>query len=133
MVVNPASAPFPGVLTYNNLTQRPSYDVEAILRYEFKPFQFVAVGIEKSWGGKQVAINGTFAATGLPITVPQANLPLTKDDFLRGHFQFQIPIAQEFAVAADVFHDFDRAGGLRDNFGVEIRMIKFFFPPGLSE
>jgi hypothetical protein len=130
MVLNPASAKVPGVLTYDNLTQHPSYDVQAFLRYEPKPAQFVAIGIEKSWGGKQIAINGIFAATGLPITMPLANLPLTKDDFLRGHFQFQVPITQEFAIAGDVFHDFGTVGGLRENIGVEIRMVKLFFPPG---
>jgi hypothetical protein len=91
--------------------------------------QSVAIGIEKSWGGKQIAINGIFAATGLPITMPLANLPLTKDDFLRGHFQFQVPITQAFAIAGDVFHDFGSVGGLRENIGAEIRMVKFFFPP----
>jgi hypothetical protein len=120
----------PGVLTYDNLTQHPSYDVQAFLRYEPKPSQFVAIGIEKSWGGTQIATNGIFAATRLPITMPLADLPLTKDDFLRGHFQFQVPFTQEFAIGGDVFHDFGRVGGLRENIGVEIRMVKLFFPPG---
>jgi len=130
MVLNPASAMVPGVITYDNLTQNPTYNFQAFLRYEFKPLQFVAIGIEKSWGGKQTAINGIFAATGLPIAVPLADLPLAKDDFLRGHFQFQVPITQEFAVAGDVFHDFDTVGGLRENIGVEIRIVKLFLPPG---
>ncbi len=130
MVLNPASAPVPGVVTYDNLIQHPTYNVQAFLRYEPKPLQFVAIGIEKSWGGKQIAINGTFAATGQPITVPLADFPLTKDDFLRGHFQFQVPLTQEFAVAGDIFHDFDSVGGLRENIGVEIRVVKLFLPPG---
>jgi len=130
LVLNPASAKVPGVLTYDNLTQHPSYDVQAFLRYEPKPLQFVAIGVEKSWGGKQIAINGIFAATGLPITMPLANLPLAKDDFLRGHFQFEVPITQEFAIGGDVFHDFGSVGGPRENIGVEIRMLKLFLPPG---
>ena len=81
-------------------------------------------------GGKQIAINGIFAAIGLPITMPLADLPLAKDDFLRGHFQFQVPITQDFAIAGDVFHDFGSVGGLRENIGVEIRMVKLFLPPG---
>jgi hypothetical protein len=125
MVLNPAS-----VLTYDNLTQHPTYDVQAFLRYEPKPLQYVAIGIEKLWGGKQTAINGIFAATGLPITMPLANLPLAKDDFLRGHFQFEVPITQEFAIGGDVFHDFGSVGGPRENIGVEIRMLKLFLPPG---
>src|SRR5262249_31409212 len=40
---------FPGFLTYDKLTQSTSYDVKAFLRYEPKTFQFVAIGIEKSW------------------------------------------------------------------------------------
>jgi hypothetical protein len=126
--INPASAPLPGVLSYDTLTQRPSYDVKAFLRYEPKTFQFVAVGIEKSWGGEQVATNGRFTVTGLPIVIPQAPLSLSKDDFLRGHLQFQVPLAQDFAVAADVFHDFTRVGGFKDDIGAEIRLTKFFFP-----
>jgi len=43
LVVNPPTAPVPGVVTYDTLTQRPSYDVRAFLRYEPKPFLFVAV------------------------------------------------------------------------------------------
>jgi hypothetical protein len=127
--INPASAPLPGVLSYDMLTQRPSYDVKAFLRYEPRTFQFVAVGIEKSWGGEQVATNGRFTVTGLPLVIPQAPLSLSKDDFLRGHLQFQFPLAQDFAVAADVFHDFTRAGGFKDDIGVEVRLTKFFFPP----
>lgn len=69
-VVNPASAPFPGVLNYGTLTQGTSYDVKAFLRYEPKTSLWFAVGIEKSWGGEQIATNGTFAVTGAPIVIP---------------------------------------------------------------
>jgi hypothetical protein len=117
------------VLTYDTLIQRPSYEVLAYLRYQPQPLQFVAIGIEKLWGGQQIATNGTFTATGLPIIKPQDNLPLTKDEFLRGHFQFQIPFGLDFAAAADVFHDFNRTGGFRENIGVEIRLLKLFVPP----
>jgi hypothetical protein len=127
-VINPASSPFPGILTYDTLTQSTSYNIKAFLRFEPKPFLFAALGIEKSWGGEQTATNGRFAVTGLPIVIPQADLPLGRDDFLRGHFQFQAPLARDFAVAGDVFHDFDRVGGLRNNIGAEVRLTKFFFP-----
>jgi hypothetical protein len=127
-VVNPATAPVPGILTYDTLTQNTSYDVRAFLRYEPKTFLFVAIGIEKSWGGEQVATNGRFAVTGLPLVIPQANLSLSRDDFLRGHFQFQVPLAKDFAIAGDIFHDFDRVGGLRNDIGAEVRLTKFFFP-----
>jgi hypothetical protein len=119
----------PGVLTYDKLTQSTSYDVKAFLRYEPMTFAFVALGIEKSWGGEQIATNGRFAPTVLPgVAFPAAPLPLSKDDFLRGHLQFQFPLARDFAVAADVFHDFTRVGGFKDDIGAEIRLTKFFFP-----
>jgi Putative MetA-pathway of phenol degradation len=122
-------SPFgPGVLTYDKLTQSTSYDVKAFLRYEPMTFAFVALGIEKSWGGEQIATNGRFALTGTPLVAPQAPLSLSKDDFLRGHLQFQFPLARDFAVAADVFHDFTRAGGFKEDIGAEIRLTKFFFP-----
>jgi hypothetical protein len=127
-VVNPASAPLPGILTYDTLTQRPSYDLRAFLRFEPKTFLFVAVGIEKSWGGEQVATSGNFAVTGLPLVQPLANLSLSRDDFWRGHFQFQVPITKDFAVGGDVFHDFDRVGGFKNDIGAEVRLTRFFFP-----
>jgi hypothetical protein len=124
----------PGTLTYDTLTQRPSYDIKAFLRYEPTTFLFVALGIEKSWGGEQVATNGRFAPTALPgLLLPAANLPVSKDDFLRGHMQFQFPLARDFAVGADVFHDFARVGGFKDDIGAEIRLVKFFFPPPPSK
>jgi hypothetical protein len=133
-VVNPAGAPLPGVLTYDTMVQGVSYDFRAYLRYSPQPtLFFLAVGIEKSWGGEQIATNGRFAVSGLPIVVPQANLSLSRDDFLRGHFQFQIPITQEFAVAGDVFHDFERVGGFGQNIGAEIRLARFFFPQPVSK
>jgi len=131
--INPTSAPVPGILSYDTLTQRPSYDVKAFLRYEFKPLEFLALGIEKSWGGEQVAVNGRFAVTGLPLVIPQPPLALIKDDYLRGHLQFQVPLAQDFAVAADVFHDFDRVGGFREDIGAEIRLTKIFYPQPASK
>jgi hypothetical protein len=127
-VVNPASALFPGILTYGTLTQNASYDIKAFLRYEPKTFLFFAIGIERSWGGEQIATNGSFAVTGLPLVIPQANLSLGRDDFLRGHFQFQVPLVRDFAIASDIFRDFDRVGGLRNNVGAELRLTKFFFP-----
>jgi outer membrane putative beta-barrel porin/alpha-amylase len=127
-VVNPAGAPVPGVLTYDTLTQSTSYDVKAFLRYEPKTFLFVAVGLERSWGGEQIARQGRFAVTGSSVVVPESDLSLSKDDFFRGHIQFQVPFSKDFAVAADIFHDFDRVGGLRNDIGIEIRLTKFFFP-----
>ncbi len=128
-VVNPPGAPLPGVLTYDTLTQRPSYDLKAFLRYNPSTFLFAAVGIEKSWGGEQMGTNGRFIVAGLPVGIPQPNVSIGRDDFLRGHFQFQIPLAQDFTIAGDVFHDFEATGGFRENIGVEVRFAKFFFPP----
>jgi len=120
----------PAALAYDKLTQSTSYDVKAFLRYEPKPLTFVALGIEKSWGGEQIATNGriTVGGTPVPCGATCGPLSLSKDDYLRGHLQFQFPLAQDFAVAADVFHDFARVGGFRDDIGAEIRLTKFFFP-----
>jgi hypothetical protein len=132
-VVNPLGAPLPGVLTYDTLTQRPSYDVKAFLRYNPSTSLYAAVGIEKSWGGEQIATNGNFFVAGLPVGIPQPNMPISRDDFLRGHFQFQVPLAQDFTIAGDVFHDFEARGGFRENIGVEVRLAKLFFPTPLAK
>jgi hypothetical protein len=121
----------PGALTYDKLTQSTSYDVKAFLRYEPSTFQFIALGIEKSWGGEQIATNGRVTVAGTSFA--QGPISLSKDDFLRGHLQFQFPLARDFAVAADVFHDFTRVGGFREDIGAEIRLTKFFFPQPLSK
>jgi len=65
-------APLPGILTYDTLTQRPSYDLKALLRYNPSTFLFAAIGIEKSWGGKQMGTNGRFLVAGLPVGIPQS-------------------------------------------------------------
>ncbi len=136
-VINFANTPSivgPGTLTYDKLTQSTSYDVKAFLRYEPMTFAFVALGIEKSWGGEQIATSGRFAPAALPgVVLPVAPQSLSKDDFLRGHLQFQFPLARDFAVAADVFHDFTRVGGFKEDIGAEIRLTKFFFPPPPSK
>jgi hypothetical protein len=118
----------PGALTYDKLTQSTSYDVKAFLRYAPAPHQFVAFGIEKSWGGEQIATNGRVTIAGTSTSFAQLPVSLSKDDYLRGHLQFQFPLAQDFAVGADLFHDFTRVGGFKDDIGAEIRLTKFFFP-----
>jgi hypothetical protein len=60
-------------------------------------------------------------------------LPIGKDDFLRGHFEFQFPLAQDFLVAANFFHDFEAVGGFRNDIGVEIRLAKLFYPRPASK
>jgi hypothetical protein len=111
------------------LTQRPSYDVKAFLRYNPSTFLYAAIGIEKSWGGEQVATNGRFLVAGLPSGIAQRDLSIGRDDFLRGHFQFQVPVTPDFAIAGDVFHDFQATGGFKQNIGIEIRLAKLFYPP----
>src|SRR5258707_4403990 len=132
-VVNPPGAPFPGVLTYDTLTQRPSYDVKAFLRYNPSTVLFAAVGIEKSWGGEQIGTNGRFVVAGLPVAIPQPNVSIGRDDILRGHFQFQVPLAQDFTIAGDVFHDFQATGGVTENNCVAIRLAQLFFSPPRSQ
>jgi hypothetical protein len=117
----------PGTLTYDTLTQSTSYDVKAFLRYEPTPLTFVALGIEGSWGGEQIATNGKLTLAGLS-AIAQSPQDLSDDDYLRGHIQFQFPLAKDFAIAADVYHDFEAVGGFREDIGAEIRLTKFFFP-----
>jgi hypothetical protein len=38
-------------------------------------------------------------------------------------------MTRDFALATDIFHDFNRVGGLRENIGVELRLLKLFLPP----
>ena len=128
-VINPPGTPIPGILTYDTLTQRPSYDVKAFLRYNPSTFLYAAIGIEKSWGGEQTATSGRFLVAGLPISLAQPDLSIGRDDFLRGHFQFQVPVTPDFAIAGDVFHDFQATGGFKQNIGIEIRLTKLFYPP----
>jgi hypothetical protein len=121
----------PGV-QYDKLTQDNSYDIKAFLRYNFSPLGHFALGIEKSWGGEQIASGGIL---GLPAGTPLGGgavapgpASLGKDDWLRGHFQASVPLARDFTVAADIFHDFEREGGFKSGIGAEIRLSKFFFP-----
>jgi hypothetical protein len=119
----------PGVLTYTSLTQRPSYDVKAFLRYEPQPLTYFAVGIEQSWGGEAVAQNGRFAVLPVPgLVLPAAPLSLLEDNYTRGHIQFHYPLARDLAIASDIYHDFDTVGGFREDIGFEIRLTKFFYP-----
>jgi hypothetical protein len=129
----PGPVVVPGVLTYDKLTQSTSYDVKAFLRYASAPGQFVAFGIEKSWGGEQIATGGRVTVPGLGVVNLPGPQPLSKDDYLRGHLEFQFPLAQDFAVGADLFRDFTRVGGFKDDFGAEIRLTKFFFPQSPSK
>lgn len=111
----------PGV-QFDKLTQSNSYDIKGFLRYEYMPLGFVAVGIEKSWGGDQIA------SGGLLQTIFGGPTSFGKDDFLKGHVQFAMPLARDLQVAADVTHDFEREGGLKEDITAEIRLTKFFFP-----
>jgi hypothetical protein len=119
-------------LVFTDLQQRASYDVKGFLRYEPRPATFFAVGIEKSWGGEMFAKNGTLTvnAPGGPV-IPLFAQSLTKDDYLRGHIQASYPLGQTWSIAADLFHDFDRVGGFREDSGLEFRVTKIFLPtPG---
>jgi hypothetical protein len=117
----PPLAIAPGV-QFNKLTQDNSYDIKGFLRYNYTMGGLVAVGIEKSWGGNQVASGGILQAI---FGGPQS---LGKDDFLKGHFQFVYPVMPDLHVGVDVTHDFERSGGLREDLTAEVRVTKFFIP-----
>jgi len=110
------------MVQFDRLSQSNSYDIRAFLRYDFMPLGHLALGVERSWGGDQVASGGLFQAIfGGPIS-------LGKDDFTKGHLQFAMPLARDFQVAADFTHDFEREGGIREDFTAEVRLTKFFIP-----
>jgi hypothetical protein len=111
----------PGV-QFDRLTQDNSYDIKAFLTYHYAPGGLVAVGMEKSWGGNQVASGGILQAI---FGGPQS---LGKDDFLKGHVQFVYPLRPDLHVGLDLTHDFDRSGGLREDITAEVRVSKFFIP-----
>ena len=111
----------PGV-QFDKLTQDNTYDLKAFLRYNFMPLGHVALGIEKSWGGDQVASGGVLQ------TMLGGPTSFGKEDFLKGHFQAAMPLARDFQVAADLTHDFERSGGVREDFTAEIRFTKLFTP-----
>jgi hypothetical protein len=111
----------PGV-QFDKLTQSESYDVKAFLRYEFGPAAYVAAGIEKSWGGDLVASGGVLQ------TIFGGPQSLGKDDFTKGHLQGSFPITRDIHIAADVTHDFERQGGLKEFLTAEIRVTKLFLP-----
>jgi hypothetical protein len=110
----------PGV-QFNKLTQDNSYDVKAYLRYVFAQSFWIAAGIEKSWGGNQIASGGALGATFGPTSFGE-------DNYLKGHLQGSIPITSDFHVAVDLTHDFEREGGQREDFTTEIRLVKVFLP-----
>jgi hypothetical protein len=97
--------------------QENSYDLNLYLRYNWNPLTFVAIGIERSWGGEQIATGGALGALG--------DVSLGKDDYLKGHLQFGIPLSDTLQIAADITHDFQREGGFREDFTAEIRVSTF--------
>jgi hypothetical protein len=110
----------PGV-QFDNLSQDNSYDIKAFLRYEFAQPAHIAIGIEKSWGGDQIASGGVLGAKFGPTS-------LGKDDFLKGHVQLAFPLAPDFHVATDLTHDFEREGGFKEDFTAEVRLSKILLP-----
>jgi hypothetical protein len=110
----------PGV-QFDRLDQGNSYDLKVFLRYEYMQAGHIALGIEKSWGGDQIAKGGALGAELGPTS-------LGRDDFLKGHLQISYPLAQDLHLATDITHDFDREGGFKEDITAEFRVVKFFLP-----
>jgi hypothetical protein len=110
-----------GGVGFDRTEQENSYDINVYLRYNWNPLTFVAIGIEKSWGGEQTAEGGTLGALLGPVS-------LGKDEYVKGHLQFGVPLSETFQIAADITHDFDREGGFKEDFTAEIRLSTFFMP-----
>jgi hypothetical protein len=111
----------PGV-QFDKVTQSNTYDIKGFLRYNFMPLGHVALGLEKSWGGDQVY------SGGLLQTLFAGPTSFGKEDFLKGHFQATMPLAKDFQVGLDLTHDFERSGGVREDFTAELRFVKLFVP-----
>jgi hypothetical protein len=109
------------IVGYNSMTQQNSYDLKGFIRYNWTPLTFLAAGVEKSWGGLQTATGSVFGPT-----VP--NVALSRDDYLKGHLQFAVGLAPDLQFASDITHDFERQGGFKEDFTIEFRIAKLFYP-----
>ena len=49
-------------------------------------------------------------------------------DLVKGHIQAAMELTRDFQIAADVTHDFERSGGVREDLTAEVRLTKFFIP-----
>jgi hypothetical protein len=119
------SAPFATVVNgvpvqFDKLTQDPTFDLKFWFRYNFMQSGTLAVGLEKVWGGKQTMSGGVLGAELGPTA-------LLEDNFLRGHLAAVVPLSKDFTFSAEITHDFERQGFFREDFGVQIRLLKLFF------
>ena len=106
---------------FDRTEQHNSYDINVYLRYNWNPLAFVAIGIEKSWGGEQIARGGVLGAL-------VGDVSLGKDEYVKGHLQFGFPLSERFQISADLTHDFQREGSFKEDFTAEIRMSTFIMP-----
>jgi hypothetical protein len=114
-----AGTPFP--VQFDKFTQDNSYDVRAFLTYHYAPGGLFALGIEKSWGGNQIASGGILGSTFGPTS-------FGLDDFLKGHVQLVYPLRPDIHVGVDITHDFERNGGVKEDITAELRVTKFWVP-----
>src|SRR5579862_5637319 len=112
----------PGV-QFDVLTQTNSYDFKGFIRYDYMQLGHIAFGIERSWGGDQVASGGVLE------TIFGGPTSMGTDNFTRGHVQFAVPLPYDFQIAADLSQDFFRAGGFKEDTVAELRLTKLFVPP----
>jgi hypothetical protein len=108
---------------FDRTEQRDSYDANVYLRYNWNPLAFAAIGVERSLGGEQIANGGTLGEL-------LGDVSLGKDEFVKGHLQFGVPLSEWFQVSADLTHDFWREGGFKEDFTAEIRLLALVAPAG---
>jgi hypothetical protein len=111
-----------GGVGFTRTEQDHSYDINAYLRYSWNPLTFLALGLEASWGGEQVASGGALGAV-------LGDVSIGKDEYVKGHLQFGVPLSPTMQLAADITHDFHREGGFKEEFTVELRVSTFVLPP----
>lgn len=122
--------PVLGPIGFSKTTQSNSYDINAYIRYAWSELGFVALGLEKSWGGEQRAVGGLGELLN---PAGPGSLSLSKDDYLKGHLQFGIPLGDRMQLAADLTHDFQRIGGFKESFTAEFRLLMLFAPAGTDD
>jgi hypothetical protein len=112
---------------FDKTTQDTSFNFKAYLSYYYTQGGYLAVGIEKSWGGDQIASGGLLGTRG---TQPPFFGPtlFASDDYLTGHIEAVFAVTPDFHVSFDIAHDFEREFGFREDFVAEVRFTKFFIP-----
>lgn len=118
-----------GAIRYGRTTQDNTYNLQAHLTYKFNPLSWISVGVEKSWGGEQFAVDGN--ATANALLGPKVQIGET--DYLRGHLGAAMALSRDLQLAGRLSHDFEREGSYKQDIIAELRLTKLFVPTPAEE